>query len=302
MTRRSKGSPINGWVIVDKTAGHTSTAVVNKLKWLLNAQKAGHAGTLDPDATGILAIALGEATKTIAYLTNATKSYHFTVSLGSSTDTDDASGKVLRTSDYRPKTNALREVLQMFIGNIKQVPPSFSAVKIDGQRAYNIARKGEQELKLKERDLWVQELTVLERIDNDTVEMKMVCGKGGYVRSIGRDIGEKLGCFAHITKIRRISSGPFTLSDAISADIIFSENIEQISNHILPIQSTLKNLNAMECSVSEAKDIKNGKAIEIYKSHLSECLDIFITHNSTPIALGRIVKNKFHPKKVFVLA
>ena len=193
MSRIKKGRAVTGWLIVDKPAGITSTAVVNKVKWALSAQKAGHAGTLDPDATGVLAVALGEATKTIPYITDALKCYRFRVTLGAQTDTDDASGTILATSDQRPTDAQIEAALHAFRGDIQQVPPQYSAVKVDGDRAYDLAREGEV-MDLAARPLWVETLTLLDRPDPDHVDLEMVCGKGGYVRSIARDLGLAWPC------------------------------------------------------------------------------------------------------------
>ena len=301
MARRSKGIPIHGWLIVDKQAGYTSAALVNKVRWVLNAQKSGHAGTLDPDATGILAIAFGDATKTIPYLTEALKSYIFTVILGSSTDTDDASGKLLKTSINRPTDYELKNILRQFVGHIKQRPPNYSAVKVEGQKAYELARNGDKQFTLKERDLFVEKLEIIKRINSNTVKMKMICGKGGYVRSIARDIGENLGCFAHIDTIRRISSGPFTLADSISGDIIFSADVKKIREKILPVQSPLNQLGSFECLSRDLIEIKNGKKIIVNDKNVQENVSVFTTFNSKIVAIGKIQDGEFHPQKVFAV-
>ena len=170
MARRKKGRDISGWLVVDKPAGITSTAVVNKVRWALDAKKAGHAGTLDPEATGVLAIALGEATKTVPYITDALKAYRFTVRLGQATNTDDAEGEVIAESAERPGDEEIKAALGGFIGEIMQVPPKFSAVKIDGQRAYKLAREGE-DFEVAARPLWVEELLLTDRPDVDHVEL-----------------------------------------------------------------------------------------------------------------------------------
>ncbi len=178
MGRKRKGRAISGWLVVDKPAGITSTSVVNKVRWALGAQKAGHAGTLDPAATGVLAVALGEATKTVPYITDALKCYRFMVRLGQATTTDDAEGTVIAESADRPTDEAIAAALAAFRGDIMQVPPQFSAVKVEGERAYDIARAGE-EMDLAARPLWVESLIVLSRPDVDHVELEMVGGKGG---------------------------------------------------------------------------------------------------------------------------
>jgi tRNA pseudouridine55 synthase len=220
MGRRRKGRDISGWLVVDKPAGMTSTAVVNKVRWAFDARKAGHAGTLDPMATGVLAVALGEATKTVPYVTDALKCYRFTVRLGQATNTDDAEGEVIATSDARPASDARdRRRAGSFRGEIMQVPPQFSAVKVAGERAYARARGGE-EMELAARPLWVESLEMVARPDADHVELEMVCGKGGYVRAIARDLGA--ACWAakgHVVALRRVWSGPFDADeDGVSLD------------------------------------------------------------------------------------
>ena len=214
MARTRKGRAISGWLVVDKPAGVTSTTVVNKVKWAFSAQKAGHAGTLDPAATGVLAIALGEATKTVSLITDALKCYRFVVTLGAATTTDDAEGTVIATSDQRPTDADILAALPAFRGDIDQIPPQFSAVKVDGARAYDLAREGE-EMDLAARPLWVDRLDLIGRPDADHVELEMVCGKGGYVRSIARDLGRSLGCLGHVQWLRREWSGPFTAAEGI---------------------------------------------------------------------------------------
>ena len=299
MSRSSKRIALNGWLVIDKHAGYSSTAIVNKVRWLLNAKKAGHAGTLDPDATGLLAVALGEATKTIPYLTNATKTYLFQINFGSATDTDDISGKKIKWSDARPTTVQLEETLKFFTGNIKQTPPKFSAIKINGKRAYDLSRKGVTEIKIKARDLMVEELDIIKRIDADSAIMKMVCGKGGYVRSMARDIGERLGCFAHASNIRRTSSGPLTLLNSISTDIILEENVPKIFKNILPIQTPLDKLQRFDCLISDVSAIRNGQKILLNEKALREDFYSYVCFDNKPIAIGKISDNYFYPKKVF---
>ena len=191
MARKRKGRPVHGWLIIDKPSSVTSTAVVNKARWAFQAQKAGHAGTLDPLATGLLAVAFGEATKTIALAQEGLKTYRFTVRLGQRTTTDDSEGDVIATSDRRPGDDAIGAALAAFEGQIEQVPPQFSAVKVDGERAYDLARDG-VEMELAARPLWVESLRLIARLDADHAELELICGKGGYVRAIARDLGEAL--------------------------------------------------------------------------------------------------------------
>ncbi|MGB1208858.1 MAG: tRNA pseudouridine(55) synthase TruB, partial [Paracoccaceae bacterium] len=258
MGRKRKGRPISGWMIVDKPAGVTSTAVVNKVRWAMNAAKAGHAGTLDPAATGVLAIALGEATKTVPYVTDALKAYRFTVRLGQATNTDDAEGEVIAASDLRPDDAQIKEALAAFVGDIMQVPPKFSAVKIDGERAYKLARE-DAEFDIAARPLWVDELVMTDRLDADHVELEMVCGKGGYVRSIARDLGEALGCLGHVLSLRRVWSGPFEVEDALSLETIEAQaRTPDLDAHLRPLEVGLSELPHARCSAEGAARLRNG--------------------------------------------
>ena len=237
-----KGRDISGWLVIDKPAGPTSTAVVNKVRWALNAKKAGHAGTLDPDATGVLAVAIGEATKTVPYITDALKAYTFTIRFGQATNTDDAEGEVIARSDTRPTDDQIKEALGGFVGDIMQVPPKFSAVKIDGERAYKLARSGE-DVELSARPLWVEELILTDRPDADTAVLEMTCGKGGYVRAIARDLGQALGCYGHVLTLRRVWSGPFDASDGLSMDDVEAlARTPELDAHLRPLEEGLGDL------------------------------------------------------------
>ncbi len=217
--RRKGGRPVHGWLVVDKPEGVTSTQVVGRARWAFDAQKAGHAGTLDPFATGLLAVAFGEATKTVPYAQDGLKTYHFTVRWGQATTSDDREGKICATSDLRPDAAAIEAVLPAFRGEIMQTPPLFSAVKVDGERAYDIARRGDT-AELKARPLTVHRLELLEVIDADHAVIAMVCGKGGYVRSIARDLGAALGCNGHVASLRRLASGGFDLEGGLSFEAL----------------------------------------------------------------------------------
>ena len=258
MGRTRKGRVVSGWLVVDKPAGVTSTDVVNKVKWAFAAQKAGHAGTLDPAATGVLAVALGEATKTVSLITDALKCYRFVVTLGSATTTDDAEGPVIATSDSRPTDAQIEAALDAFRGDIQQVPPQFSAVKVDGERAYDLARQGEA-MDLAARPLWVQSLIMLARPDPDHVELKMVCGKGGYVRSIARDLGAALGCLGHVAWLRREWSGPFNAADGITWDQIQTlARTDELDLWLKPLELGLTDLPQMAATVEGANRLKHG--------------------------------------------
>ncbi|MEJ6707737.1 MAG: tRNA pseudouridine(55) synthase TruB [Amylibacter sp.] len=300
MGRKKSGRNISGWLVIDKPAGITSTSVVNKVKWALGANKAGHAGTLDPDATGVLAVALGEATKTVPYITDALKAYTFTVRLGQATNTDDAEGEVIAASETRPTDDEIIAALPPFIGDIQQVPPKFSAVKIDGQRAYKLARAGE-EIEIAARPLWVKDLKFISRPDADHVGLELTCGKGGYVRAIARDLGEVLGCHAHVQKLRRIWSGPFETSDGITL-----ERVEQLAKspeldqHLLPLEVGLDDLPRLTCKPEQVAKLRNGNAAMVIASNLEYGDEAWVACNGEPIAIGIYKAGELHPSRVFV--
>ena len=299
MGRTRKGRDISGWLVVDKPAGLTSTAVVNKVKWAFDAKKAGHAGTLDPDATGVLAVALGEATKTVPYITDALKAYTFTVRLGQSTNTDDAEGEILKTSDARPEDAQIKDALGQFIGDIMQVPPQFSAVKIDGQRAYKLARDGE-DLELAARPLWVDELIMTDRPDADHVTLEMTCGKGGYVRSIARDLGEALGCFGHVRELRRIWSGPFDATDGISLEQI-NELAKQpdLDTYLRPLEEGLQDLPQVSATPEGAVRMRNGNPGMVMASDVEYGDECWASLDGKAVAVGRYKAGELHPSRVF---
>ena len=214
--RKKKGRPISGWLVLDKPLGMGSTEAVSKIKWLFKAEKAGHAGTLDPLASGILPIALGEATKTVPYVMDGTKVYGFTVEWGSQTTTDDTEGEVVKTSEVRPARADVEAVLPAYVGTISQKPPTFSAIKIDGERAYELARGGEA-VDIPAREVEIDRLTIVSH-DTDRTAFEVECGKGTYVRSLARDIGAELGCYGHVVELRRTVVDPFDEEDAVSLD------------------------------------------------------------------------------------
>jgi tRNA pseudouridine55 synthase len=297
MARGKKGRKLSGWLIVDKPAGLGSTDVVNKVKWLLKAQKAGHAGTLDPAATGVLALAFGEATKTVAVLTDALKCYRFEVRFGAETSTDDAEGEVVASSDVRPSDVAIEAALGAFRGEIMQVPPQVSAVKVDGARAYDLAREGEAFV-LEARDLWVESLEVIERPDADHVVLEMVCGKGGYVRSIARDLGRALGTAAHVSWLRRTWSGPFEAEDGLTWDEVLRLGEEgTLEDRLLPIKAALADMEQVEVTADGARKIAVGNPGAVFQSVDGEC---WASHQGVALGLGEVKMGMFHPSRVFV--
>tara|TARA_R100001369_G_scaffold667_5_gene2268 strand:- start:512 stop:1429 length:918 start_codon:yes stop_codon:yes gene_type:complete len=299
MGRRRKGRDISGWLVVDKPAGPTSTTVVNKVRWALNANKAGHAGTLDPEATGVLAIALGEATKTVPFITDALKAYEFTVRLGIATNTDDAEGEVIATSELRPDDDAIKDALGKFIGDIQQVPPQFSAVKIDGQRAYKLAREGET-MELSARPLFVEQLLLLDRPDADHVTLEMVCGKGGYVRSIARDLGQALGCLGHVRELRRIWSGPFEASEGLTlAQIEEIARTDALDAHLLPLEQGLQDLPEVKATAEGATRLRNGNPGMVIAHNVEYGDEVWASFEGRAIAVGRFKAGELHPSRVF---
>lgn len=302
MGRKRKGRDISGWLVVDKPAGPTSTAVVNKVRWALNARKAGHAGTLDPEATGVLAVALGEATKTVPYITDALKSYQFTVRLGAATNTDDAEGEVIATSEIRPDDDTIKDALLAFVGDIEQVPPQFSAVKIDGERAYKKAREGEN-MELAARPLWVESLLLIDRPDADHVTLEMVCGKGGYVRSIARDLGNALGCFGHVKTLRRVWSGPFEAAEGVSIDQIDAlAQTPDLDAHLLPLETGLSDLPEVRATPEGAARLRNGNPGMVLASDIEYGEEVWVSFDGRAVAVGRFKAGEVHPSRVFVVS
>ncbi|MBP7722598.1 MAG: tRNA pseudouridine(55) synthase TruB [Alphaproteobacteria bacterium] len=261
MARKRKGDKIDGWINLDKPLGLTSTQAMAKVRWLMKAQKAGHAGTLDPLATGILPIALGEATKTISYIQDGFKTYSFTVQWGEQRDTDDGEGKIIATSDVRPSKEQIESILKNYTGTIMQTPPKFSAIKIDGARAYDLARDGE-EVELKEREVYIESLSLLTATP-DTADFRMVCGKGTYVRSLARDMGRELGCLGYITALKREKVGPFTLESSISLDKLAGlDDIARLNEAVLlPLETALDDIPALAVREDEAARLRNGQVL-----------------------------------------
>ncbi len=300
MAKTRKGRPVNGWVIVDKPAGLGSTDVVNKVRWAFQAQKAGHAGTLDPDATGVLAVALGEATKCVPVIADALKCYRFRVAFGAATATDDASGAVIATSALRPEDAQIDAALAAFRGQIEQVPPQVSAVKVEGERAYDLAREG-VEMDLAPRPLWVERLERVARPDADHADFEMVCGKGGYVRAIARDLGRALGCLGHVAWLRREWSGPFDADRGVSlAEIESLARSTDIDRLLQPLELGLADLPELKATPEGAVRLKNGNPGQVL-GHLPYGEEAWASLNGRAVALGRYMGGELHPSRVFNL-
>lgn len=305
MARRKKGQPINGWIILDKPLGLTSTHALARVKRLFDAQKAGHAGTLDPLATGILPIAFGEATKTVSFAVDGKKSYAFAVRWGAETTTDDKEGAVTQTSNSRPTEGEIRALLPRFIGEIMQTPPAFSAVKIDGERAYDLAREGEVVV-LESRPVQIDDLRLVDMPNADTAVFEADCGKGTYVRSIARDAGRALGCFGHVIELRRSRVGPFGEGDAWGLDELEDEaeagRLLNSDGPLLPVEMPLRGLPELMVTSSDAFKLVRGMAVLI-RGRDAPVLSglMYATCQGRIVALGEVEKGALHPIRVFNL-
>lgn len=263
MARKRRGTPMHGWIVIDKPQGLSSSAVVGRVKRLTGAAKVGHAGTLDPLATGVLPMALGEATKTVAYLMDGRKSYRFTVRWGEARDTDDAEGALTAESEARPTESEILAVLSRFRGLIEQVPPAFSAIKVGGRRAYELARRDAAPV-LAARTVQIHDLTLKAMPDRDHAEFEAVSGKGAYMRSLARDLALALRTVGHVSALRRTAVGPFHESQAISLDKLESlGHSAPLSGHLLPVETVLDDIPALALTEREARKLSHGQAIPV---------------------------------------
>lgn len=301
---RPKKRDVHGWVVLDKPVGMTSTHAVAVIKRLFRAKKAGHAGTLDPLASGILPIALGEATKTVPFVMEGRKAYRFTVAWGAETDTDDAEGRVVATDPGRPSREAVEALLPRFIGAIMQVPPKYSAIKIAGERAYDLARDGE-EVTLQPREVLIDALRVVGHDANATV-IEAECGKGTYVRAIARDLGRALGCLGHVSALRRTRVGPFFEDDAVTVASLRGDGQEAaepaLGESLRPVAAGLAGLAAITVSRADAGRLKRGQAILLRGRDAPVAAGTFYaTCFGELVALGELEKGEFQPTRVFNL-
>lgn len=263
MTRRKSGVAINGWLVIDKPEGMSSATVVGKVRRLTNARKAGHAGTLDPMATGVLPIALGEATKTVDNVMNGGKRYEFTVRWGAETATDDQEGDVVATTDARPDKAAIEAVLPQFLGEIEQIPPAYSAIKVDGKRAYALAREG-REVALQPRLVRIDGLELIEIVNEDQARFAFDCGRGTYARALARDIARAAGTLGHITALRRTKSGPFAADRAIGLDklehLVHSAALDEV---LMPVETALDDIPALALTEAQADRLRHGQSVRV---------------------------------------
>ena len=315
MARRRKGARVHGWVVIDKPEGVTSTQVVGIVRRVFDAQKAGHAGTLDPMATGVLAVALGEATKTVPYAMDALKTYRFTVTFGESRDSDDAEGAITGTCDARPSGDDIAAAIPRLVGMISQVPPVYSAIKIAGERAYDLAREGEA-VTLDPRTVFVQSVRLLGMPDRDRAEFEMVCGKGTYVRAWARDLALKLGSLGYVSQLRRMAIGNFTADGAIGLDTLEGfMHSPAAFEHLKPLSTALDGIPAMAVTGQDAVRLKSGNPILVRPrefARIAECapsdddlqgLTVFLsTGEGEPVALASFAEGELRPFRVFNFA
>ena len=289
---------ISGWVVLNKPYDMTSTQAVGKVRWLFGAAKAGHAGTLDPLATGILPIALGEATKAVPYVQDGTKIYRFAIKWGSATTTDDAEGAVTATSDVRPEQAALEAVLPEFTGTIMQLPPIYSALKIDGERAYDLARAGEK-VELERREIRVDSIALVSHGSEQTV-LEVSCGKGTYVRSLARDIAERLGTRGHVSMLHRAAVGPFSDADAVTIEMLEAALAEERDSFIRPVAEALDGVPELRLNPAQAAAVRHGNAVLLTGQGAPVTMDdCWASFAGAVLATGFVQFGQFQPRRVF---
>jgi tRNA pseudouridine55 synthase len=303
MARRRKGSPVHGWLIFDKPQGINSTRAVAQVKRLYDAEKAGHAGTLDPLATGVLPIAFGEATKTVPFVVNGSKAYRFTVRFGIETDTDDAEGKEVAKSDARPSRSEIEATLSRFTGEITQVPPRFSALKVDGARAYDLARD-EEEFELEPRSVSIARLTLIAHPDKDHCVLEAECGKGTYVRALARDLGRALGTLGHVAALRRTRVGPFGEENAVSLATLerLTPDREALLAALEPVEIALRDIPALAISAADAARLRRGQPV-LLRGRDAPILagTVYATTRGALVAVGEVSEGELKPRRIFNL-
>jgi tRNA pseudouridine55 synthase len=299
---------VHGWVVLDKPVGMTSTHAVSVVKRLFSAKRCGHAGTLDPLASGALPIALGEATKTVPFVMDGRKLYRFTIQWGEERDTDDAEGRSVSTSNERPSPEAICARLPLFTGLIQQVPPRYSAIKIEGERAYDLARDGEQ-VELAPRPVQIGRLEIVDVPDRDHAVLEAECGKGTYVRSLARDLGRALGCFGHVSALRRAAVGPFG-----EETMILLEQLEALCHRaasgegcladaLMPVETALDDIPALAVSRADAARLQRGQAVLLRGRDAPNFRGtIYVTVSGQLLALAELDRGEIVPKRVFNLA
>ena len=306
MARRRKGLPIHGWLVLDKPQGMTSTQAVSRVRHLYGAQKAGHAGALDPLATGVLPIAFGEATKTVPFAVEGNKQYRLTVRFGAATDTDDADGTIVATSDRRPTLPEIEAALPSFVGEISQVPPRYSALKVGGARAYDLARD-EEDFELAARPALIESLTLIDMPDPDHCVIEARCGKGTYVRALARDLGIALGSLAHVTELRRTRVGPFAEEAAISLAKLqelghSAAGRDALLSVLQPVETALDDIPALAIGGQDAARLKRGQPV-LLRGRDAPILKgpVYATSRGTLVAVGEVSQGELRPTRVFNL-
>ena len=305
MTRNKRGKSIHGWLVIDKPKGITSFSVVYKVRRALKAKKVGHGGTLDPMATGILPLAFGEATKTIPYIFDGLKEYTFTIRWGQGRDTDDADGAVTAVSIKRPGKDQITSILPSFTGNIKQVPPTYSAVKVDGRRAYDLARCN-QVTKLKEKSIFIKELELVEILDEDNARFRVVSGKGAYVRGLARDIAIALGTRGHLVELRRTRLGPFDENSSISLDKLAKlGHTSAVEALMKPVEVALDDIPAVTLTEEEARRLRCGQIVSVLEAIPQTSLRgltagsvVVAMAGGTPVGLARFESGGIRPFRI----
>ena len=298
--RKKKGRPVSGWVVLDKPVGIGSTQCVGKVKWLYQAAKAGHAGTLDPLASGMLPLALGEATRTVPFIMDGQKTYRFTVTWGAETNTDDLEGEVINRSDKRPTKEDILTILPNYTGSVSQVPPKFSAIKIDGERAYKLAREGE-EVEIEPRQVEIESLNLIDHTD-DTATFETRCGKGTYVRSLARDIGRDLVCYGHITELRRTAVGPFLEEDLVLLDklIELEGDLEGLDSELFTTGTALEDITEVPVTREQVHRLRLGNSVVLRgRDAIAHAKEAFASSGDELIAIGEVDRGQFKPKRVF---
>ncbi len=301
--KHKKGEDINGWLIVDKPRDMGSTQVVNLTRRLFNAKKNGHAGTLDPFATGILPIAFGEATKLLPYVTDGRKEYEFVVQWGKATNTDDSEGEIISESEKIPSRQEILDVIPAFIGQVKQIPPAYSAIKINGQRAYQLARKGE-DVVIPERVIEIYDLELLEELPNHQARFRVECSKGTYVRTLGHDLAVKLGTCGYLQELRRTKCGQFGLESKILLEniknIVHSDALKEI---LLPLETSLRDIAEIAVSEADADKLRKGQGVSprAYKVQNLTGQEAAAFYDESLVAIVRIEEKRISPLRVFNL-
>lgn len=314
MGRRKKGDPVHGWLVLDKPLDLTSTQAVSRCRRLFNAKKAGHAGTLDPLASGLLPIAFGEATKTVPFAQEGAKTYRFTIRWGQSTTTLDSEGDITAQSEIRPDRASVEAALSQFVGDIDQVPPKYSAIKVDGERAYDLARAGE-DVALSARPVRIDALRILDTPSRDLTVLEMECGKGAYVRAIARDLAAALGAEGHVAALRRTRVGPFSIDDAITLDALEDLGHKDAAlEALLPVETALDDIPALAVTEDEAFQLRQGRSIVLPPRRATELRTlrrprdiggkdyskaVLATGAERAVAIGEARAGKLSPVRVF---